>query len=77
MYISSKSIKAFIIGATLSVAPIFSPVWAQSSTDQASLLREMQAMRLEIAELRDMIERQQFELRKLQQALPECEIVWE
>ncbi len=58
----------FVIGVALSVAPIFNSAYAQSSADPARLVLDMQTMRAEIAELRDMVERQQFEIRKLKQA---------
>ena len=54
-----------LVGVTLSVTPIFS--LAQSSND-ARLLSELQALRGEIAELRDMVERQQHELQKMKRA---------
>lgn len=56
-----------IVGAALSVAPIFSVASAQGNS-QAQTLLEMQALRREISELRDMVERQQYQLRKLQRA---------
>ena len=64
----ASTISAILVGATLSVAPIFSLVWAQQSNQQASLLMEMQALRGEIAELRDMVERQDHQLRQMQKA---------
>lgn len=56
------------IGVTLCVAPILSVASAQQGSSQADLLLEMQEMRREIAELRDMVERQQFQMRKLQRS---------
>jgi tol-pal system protein YbgF len=56
---------AFAVGVALCVTPIFT--FAQSG-DSSRMFNEVQAMRLEIAELRDMIERQQFELQKLKRA---------
>ncbi|RBP53217.1 tol-pal system protein YbgF [Arenicella xantha] len=56
------------IGVTLCVAPILSVAYAQQGSSQGDLLLEMQEMRREIAELRDMVERQQFQLRKLQRS---------
>ncbi|MBX2847845.1 MAG: tol-pal system protein YbgF [Acidiferrobacterales bacterium] len=68
MTINRKSICVF--GAALCVAPftIFVPsaVQAQQGTSQSQMLFEMQAMRQEIAELRDMVERQAYQLRQLQ-----------
>ena len=58
-------ISVFAIGVALSVAPIFNSAYAQSNNDSARVLLELQSLRTEIAELRDMIERQQFELKKL------------
>ena len=43
-----------------------SPLWAQSNNNQVTTLLELQALRQEVAELRDMVERQQYEMRKLQ-----------
>ncbi len=57
-----------MVGVALSVAPIFSVVSAQQGNTQAQMLLEMQALRQEISELRDMVERQQYQLRKLQRA---------
>lgn len=68
MRISRKLV--FLIGATLGVALIPSAVMAQQSATQsvqADLLSEIQELRAEIAELRDMVERQEFQLRKMQQ----------
>lgn len=61
----SQALKKTVIGigVALCVAPFF--VSAQSN-DSSRMLLEMQSMRQEIAELRDMVERQQYELRKLQ-----------
>lgn len=58
----------FTIGVALSVTPIFNSAIAQSATDSASVMLELQRLRAEIAELRDMVERQQFELKKLKQS---------
>ena len=64
-----------MIGAALSVAPIFNSAHGQQRTGgQVNILLEMEAMRQEIAELRDMIERQQFEMRKLSQQQPTIKI---
>jgi tol-pal system protein YbgF len=56
---------AFAVGVALCVTPIFT--FAQSS-NSSRMFNDVQAMRLEIAELRDMVERQQFELQKLKRA---------
>ena len=48
-------------------------VYAQSNSNAAQLLLEMQAMRAEVADLRDMVERQQFEIKKLKQRNTELE----
>jgi len=65
-----QNIKLVIIkvGVALCVAPFFSVALAQQGNTQTQLLLELQAMRQEIAELRDMVERQQYQLRKLQQS---------
>lgn len=60
---------AFMSGLTFLVIPFFTPAHAQTSNNQTQMLFEMQAMREEIAELRDMVERQQYEMRKIQQQL--------
>jgi len=57
-----------MIGVALCVTPIFSMVSAQQGNSQAQMLFEMQALRQEISELRDMVERQQYEIRKLKRA---------
>jgi len=59
-----------MVGVTLGVAPIFSSAWAQNGNQQATMLLEMQALRAEIAELRDMVERQQHELQLMQRTAP-------
>ena len=56
------------VGVALCVAPIFTSAYAQQSGGQTNWALEVQALRQEIAELRDMIERQQFEMRKLKNA---------
>jgi tol-pal system protein YbgF len=58
-----------LVGVALSAAPIFSSVFAQQSGSGADLFLEMQGMRAEIAELRDMVERQQYQMKKLQRKL--------
>jgi tol-pal system protein YbgF len=54
------------VGVALSVAPIFNYALAQQGDNSTQLLLQVQAMRQEIGELRDLIERQQFQLRRLQ-----------
>ena len=72
------AVKSGLVGATLLAAPTFfssggvslfqdAAVFAQNS-QQSSLVLELQQMRQEIAELRDLIERQQYQIRQLQDA---------
>ncbi len=56
----------FLVGITLGVVPIFS--LAQESNQQIKMLQEIQALRTELAELRDMVERQQYKLSRMQGA---------
>ena len=58
-----------MIGITFCAIPFFGSAYAQTSGSQTQVLLEMQSMRQEIAELRDMVERQQYELRKMQREL--------
>lgn len=62
-----------LIGATFCVAPIFSVVQAQQSGNEARMLLQMQDMQAEIAELRDMVERQQFQLQRMQRKFEQTE----
>ena len=64
-----RRIKTYVmtIGVALSVAPIFNYALAQQGNNATDLLLQVQSMRQEIAELRDMVERQQFGLKRLQQ----------
>lgn len=62
------NVSVFAIGVALCVAPFFNSARAQSTSNSAAVLLELQTLRSEIAELRDMVERQQFELKKLKQA---------
>ena len=57
----------FAIGVSLCGTPIFNSAHAQTSTDAATTLLEIQSLKDEIAGLRDQVERQQFEMRKLKQ----------
>jgi len=65
----------FAIGVALSVTPIFHSAVAQTNSDAATVLLELQTLRTEIADLRDMVERQQFELKKLKRAQAESKRV--
>jgi len=56
--------KKIVIVLGFCIIPSASPVFAQN--DQATTLLEVQALRQEVAELRDMVERQQYEMRQLQ-----------
>ena len=58
-----------LFGVALSVTPIFSSVSAQQNGSRADLFLEMQGLRSEIAELRDMVERQQYQMKKLRHSL--------
>jgi len=58
-----------IVGVALCVIPFFASAQAQTANGQTQLLLEMQALKQEVAQLRDMVERQQFEMRKLQRQL--------
>ena len=55
------------IGAAIIVAPIFSSALAQNQ--QTQTLLEMQALRDEVGQLRDMIERQGYTIRQLERRL--------
>jgi len=63
-----RRIKTYVmtVGVALSVAPIFNYALAQQGGSSTELLLQVQTMRQEIAELRDMVERQQFQLKRLQ-----------
>lgn len=62
-----------MVGVALSATPIFNSAIAQQSSTQASLMLEVQSLRQEIAQLRDMVERQQFEMRKLKRQQTEMQ----
>jgi len=67
-----RLLRIIVIGVALCATPIFNSVYAQTygkQSNQASLLLEIQTLRQEIAELRDMVERQQFQMRKLQRQM--------
>lgn len=57
------------IGVALNATPIFysQSALAQGTTQQANIVIEIQQLRAEMAELRDMIERQQYQIKRLQQ----------
>jgi tol-pal system protein YbgF len=55
------------VGVALSVAPIFNYALAQQGNSATQLLLQVQDMRQEVGQLRDLIERQQFQLTRLQQ----------
>ena len=62
---------SFLLVGAILLAPTFlypQLAQAQIGNDQSRLLLEVQQMRQEIAELRDSVDRQSFELRKLKQA---------
>lgn len=64
-----RRIKTYVMTvgvALLSAAPIFNYALAQQGNNSTQLLLQVQTMRQEIAELRDMVERQQFQLKRLQ-----------
>ncbi|MBX2838844.1 MAG: tol-pal system protein YbgF [Gammaproteobacteria bacterium] len=63
----TAKIHIWLIGVVLAVAPIFyaTPVQAQSG-QQANMVLELQQLRAEMAELRDLLERQQYQIRQLQ-----------
>jgi len=63
--LAKKSVLVFSV--VLLTVPFAGSVYAQNNTASSQILFEMQAMRAEIADLRDMVERQQFELKKLKQ----------
>ncbi len=63
------TLRITVVGVALSVTPIFNSAHAQQNGGQANLIFEVQNLRQEIAELRDMVERQQFQMRKLQRQL--------
>lgn len=60
--------RLLLVGTLLSVTPFVGLAQAQSSGSQANLLLEFQVLRQEVAELRDMVERQQYELSKVQRS---------
>ena len=63
-----RRIKTYVmtVGVALSVAPIFNYALAQQGNSSTQLMLQVQTMRQEIGELRDLIDRQQFQLRRLQ-----------
>lgn len=69
--VAKRSVLMF--GVVFCTTLFFGSVYAQSNSNSAQILFEMQAMRAEIADLRDMVERQQYELKKLKQRNTELE----
>jgi len=61
--------KKIIVVFGVCVIPSTGPVFAQSNNNQATTLLEIQALRQEVAELRDMVERQQYQMRQLKNDL--------
>jgi len=63
-----RQIKTYVmtIGVALSVTPIFNYALAQQGNSATQLMLQVQAMRQEVGELRDLIDRQQFQLKRLQ-----------
>ncbi|MBL4670867.1 MAG: hypothetical protein JKX81_01305, partial [Arenicella sp.] len=63
-----RRIKTYVmtIGVALSVTPIFNYALAQQGNSATQLMLQVQTMRQEVGELRDLIDRQQFQLRRLQ-----------
>ena len=64
--------KKIVIVLGFCLIPSTSPVFAQNN-NQATTLLEIQALRQEVAELRDMVERQQYEMRQLKSGLQSSE----
>lgn len=60
-----------IVGVALSVTPIFHYSHAQQGNSNTQLLLDVQALRQEIAELRDMVERQNYQMKRLQRQVDE------
>ena len=60
-----------MVGVALSVTPIFHYSHAQQGNSSTQLLLDVQALRQEIAELRDMVERQNYQMKRLQRQLDE------
>ena len=63
-----RLIKTYVmtVGVALSVAPIFNYALAQQGNSATQLMLQVQTMRQEVGELRDLIDRQHFQLRRLQ-----------
>jgi len=66
-----RRIKTYVmtVGVALSVAPIFNYALAQQGNSATQLMLQVQTMRQEVGELRDLIDRQQFQLRRLQKQI--------
>ncbi len=68
-----RRIKTYVlmVGVALSVTPIFHYSHAQQGNSNTQLLLDVQALRQEIAELRDMVERQNYQMKRLQRQIDE------
>jgi len=68
-----RRIKTYVlmVGVALSVTPIFHYSHAQQGNSSTQLLLDVQALRQEVAELRDMVERQNYQMKRLQRQLDE------
>ncbi len=68
-----RRIKTYVlmVGVALSVTPIFHYSHAQQSGNNTQILLDVQALKQEIAELRDMVERQNYQMKRLQRQLDE------
>jgi len=66
-----RRIKTYVlmVGVSLSVAPIFHSTQAQQGSGNTQLLLDVQTLRQEIAELRDMVERQQYQMKRMQRTI--------
>ena len=66
-----RRIKTYVlmVGVALSVTPIFHSSHAQQSAGNTQLLLDVQTLRQEVAELRDMVERQQYQMKRLQRTI--------
>ena len=60
------TVKKVVVVFGIFMISSFKPIFAQTNSNQATTLLEIQALREEVAELRDLVERQQYELRKIQ-----------
>jgi len=69
-----RRIKTYVlmVGVALSVTPIFHYSHAQQSNSNTQILLDVQALKQEIAELRDMVERQNYQMKRLQRQLDQA-----